>query len=423
MASVWNIFKQVLGSAGNATKEAVTSYLLFLRTLATWSLVAVVGLLALLAAGLALQASWLVGLCMVALTLVVTGLLMAAFPLITLAGCTYGQFKATKRTARIIGAFAFWALLAAMYFSLVPAWNHPAAMLLVLLIFVVLAVAFARFGIGINPRLAVAAVLVVLLLVTMSFIFPASFAAAAGYLGGMDRQLAERMTRSLHPAPTGPQRIEYDLSSIATITFFDPLTSEARVWYYAGQDGGIELFDRPGYHPQYKAQLEAITPAIVAQIRGRLDADAQKNAVEEKRRKEEAQRANPTPPQRIGYDYASIERITFFDPLTAEPRVWYYKAKDGTIDLFDRPGYHPQYGAELKPIVPEIVGEIRKQSRAAPGDVSRRGSPPVRKPPVIAPEDANGRVEGRREQQPLRRRDTTIEPEQTGGEVVRPKNK
>jgi hypothetical protein len=283
-------------------------------------------------------------------------------------------------------------------------------------------VAFVRFGFTLNPKLFFRGMIGLLLLITVLCYMPASRSAAGTFVAWLDARVARLLTGPSHPASKSPRRIAYDLSSIETIVFFDPLTSEARVWYYAAHDGGIELFDGPGYHPQYKVQLQAITPDIVAQIGGRLDADAQEKALEERRR-QEAQRASPTPARRIDYDYVAIDKMVFFDPLTAEPRVWYYKAQDGTIDLFDRPGYHPQYGGELRPISPEIVAEIGKQSRAALQDVGRRGASGVRKPPVIAPEDANGRVEGRHEQEPLRWRDTAIEPEQTSGQVVRPKNR
>lgn len=48
-----------------------------------------------------------------------------------------------------------------------------------------------------------------------------------------------------------------------------------------------------------------------------------------------------------------------------EPRVWYYKAVDGRIDLFDAEGTHPGIGEILRPITPEIAQESRERAIAA----------------------------------------------------------
>ena len=46
---------------------------------------------------------------------------------------------------------------------------------------------------------------------------------------------------------------------------------------------------------------------------------------------------------------------TFFDLRTGEPIVWYYKDKNGVIELFNLMGFHPQSGDELSPVTKEIV--------------------------------------------------------------------
>lgn len=52
--------------------------------------------------------------------------------------------------------------------------------------------------------------------------------------------------------------------------------------------------------------------------------------------------------------------LVFFDPLTREPRVWYYESADGQYELFDAPGGHPRYGEDLRPITAEIVRELEQ---------------------------------------------------------------
>ncbi len=64
------------------------------------------------------------------------------------------------------------------------------------------------------------------------------------------------------------------------------------------------------------------------------------------------------------------QRITsgdppFFDPRSGKPSVWYSKDKDGTIEIFDLMGFHPETGDTLQSVTPEIV-ELWKAQKAAP---------------------------------------------------------
>jgi hypothetical protein len=63
-------------------------------------------------------------------------------------------------------------------------------------------------------------------------------------------------------------------------------------------------------------------------------------------------------PQRIASD-----NPTFFDPRSGEPSVWYSKDKQGTIEIFDLMGFHPETGEELQPVTREIV-ELWKAQNA-----------------------------------------------------------
>lgn len=53
--------------------------------------------------------------------------------------------------------------------------------------------------------------------------------------------------------------------------------------------------------------------------------------------------------------------LAFFDPVTGESAIWYHKRPDGAYDLFDAPGFHPNYGREapLQAVTPLIAGDIR----------------------------------------------------------------
>lgn len=61
--------------------------------------------------------------------------------------------------------------------------------------------------------------------------------------------------------------------------------------------------------------------------------------------------------------------LSFFDPRTQKPLIWYFRDKGGEYEFFDAPGFHPQYGVKLELITPEIVAEVsaffREKQRVA----------------------------------------------------------
>ncbi|MBI2448515.1 hypothetical protein HYV44_03110 [Candidatus Microgenomates bacterium] len=60
----------------------------------------------------------------------------------------------------------------------------------------------------------------------------------------------------------------------------------------------------------------------------------------------------------------AVERIvptkdTRFYTTDGQPLIWFYQRPDGRIELFGRPGYHPQFGnVQLQPATSEIVLKI-----------------------------------------------------------------
>jgi len=119
---------------------------------------------------------------------------------------------------------------------------------------------------------------------------------------------------------------------------FDFATGKATK-FYANTPEGIRYFDAPGFDPKYGIKLAPVDPTMS---------------------KSEALRNNPP---------KMIEGIpNFFDYVTGEPRVWYYETSDGSVEIFDQAGYHPKYGTELKPIVPEVIVKYLKQISANPSE-------------------------------------------------------
>jgi hypothetical protein len=57
---------------------------------------------------------------------------------------------------------------------------------------------------------------------------------------------------------------------------------------------------------------------------------------------------------------------------SGEPIVWYFQGKDGSIQLFDLTGFHPETGEELLPITKEIVESWKAQSTECGRGANRR---------------------------------------------------
>lgn len=54
---------------------------------------------------------------------------------------------------------------------------------------------------------------------------------------------------------------------------------------------------------------------------------------------------------------------TFFDPRSSEPNIWYFRDRDGAIDIFDLMGTHPETGEELQPLTRDIVDLWKDQNK------------------------------------------------------------
>ena len=171
-------------------------------------------------------------------------------------------------------------------------------------------------------------------------------------------------------------------NDLTKIMFFDPLTGEPAVWYWKSPTGSYELFDNEGYHPVTGDRLLPITKDVVADlarsnappepkcyvithegvrygdkpgidpVTGKQCREIKPEILERLREYEKGKR--PTP---ITED---VNKITFFDPRTGEPIVWYSRALEDTFELFDLMGFHPKTGEELTPVTKEVVEQILK---------------------------------------------------------------
>jgi tetratricopeptide (TPR) repeat protein len=109
--------------------------------------------------------------------------------------------------------------------------------------------------------------------------------------------------------------------------------------YCADTREGIWTSDSPGKDPVYGVELKPCSLAQVETLRvknGRL-----------------------RPPREILIKDA--EKYAWFDPVTAQPQVWYSSVSSYGYRFFDNRGIDPHNSQELKPVTPEIVERIKRQ--------------------------------------------------------------
>lgn len=125
--------------------------------------------------------------------------------------------------------------------------------------------------------------------------------------------------------------------------FFEPRTGGPVVWYAAGANGQVELFDLMGFHPETGEELLPVSREIVQRWKGQ----------QEERARQESRSA----PQHI-----DPEKYGPFDPVTGAARVWYWRNERGAFEFYDRPGFHQSSGERLEIITREIIDTWRKQA-------------------------------------------------------------
>jgi hypothetical protein len=129
-------------------------------------------------------------------------------------------------------------------------------------------------------------------------------------------------------------------------TFFNPRSGEPSVWYFKDKDGAIQIFDLMGFHPETGEELQPVTRDIVDVWKAQ-----QKRVAADKLIR---------PPRQI-----DPENFPFFDALTGEPRVWYWRGANGEYEFYDHPGYHPRTGEQLAVITKEAIAAWRSALQQA----------------------------------------------------------
>ena len=117
-------------------------------------------------------------------------------------------------------------------------------------------------------------------------------------------------------------------------TFFDPRSGEPIVWYYRSKEDKIQIFNLMGFHPDTGEELIPITKEVV----------------------EDWKIQSTKQPPRVP-NLVDPEKYVFFDPLTGNPRAWYWQSTGGSYEFYDGPGFQPQTGDPLKIATRDVVTE------------------------------------------------------------------
>jgi tetratricopeptide (TPR) repeat protein len=123
--------------------------------------------------------------------------------------------------------------------------------------------------------------------------------------------------------------------------FFAPASGEPIVWYERTKAGRIELFDLMGFQPQTGDELKPVSRQIVEEWR------------------EQQSKTVRRVPNRI-----DPERFGFFDPVTGDPKIWYWVADSGEYEFYDGPGFHPKAGDQLKSFTRSDIAAWRQAMQA-----------------------------------------------------------
>ena len=158
-----------------------------------------------------------------------------------------------------------------------------------------------------------------------------------GYYCGLRYVLFERAKKLIGYASLCIVWLAICAAMFATQGSFSRTTGEALRHYFRDEQGLIVLREHAGTDADTGKSLQPVTPEIMtiyqAQQRGILQ----------------------------------VTDATLFDPVTGEPLKRYYQAADGLIALFPREmQFHPEYGAKLELITPEIAAQFALQQIPTP---------------------------------------------------------
>jgi hypothetical protein len=169
----------------------------------------------------------------------------------------------------------------------------------------------------------------------------------------VDRWNAQQAQRSRKP----PTRVDPN-----THPFFDPKTGRPNIWHSPGENGALEFFDGPGFHPRTGRALTEITHDFADKRSRDLLERAEKERAEraekeraERAEKERAERAEKERAERKAREYA-VE----CDVLAANPNDQHRHRRDRDGVTYD----------QLKTQIPEAIRACELAVQLNPADLT-----------------------------------------------------
>ena len=170
-------------------------------------------------------------------------LMVLAFPIIVAAQFItdkFPKFAATiQRSVQKIAAVAFWALMIAVCFYVLPVRENPKMLPLIILAAAALALGayagWVSLPRGIVKTIATVVLVAIFMTATFAFIFP-----------NRTRQFVGLMHR-IDEADSKPKQV--NVESPDQIQFVNTATGAPQIWYYRSPAGECELYDREGFLP------------------------------------------------------------------------------------------------------------------------------------------------------------------------------
>lgn len=75
-----------------------------------------------------------------------------------------------------------------------------------------------------------------------------------------------------------PKRIT--VTSLEAAEFFDSISGNPKIWYYQDNQGSLEFFDGPGFHPTYNVELKPVTRGVILSLKEKMRENQEKIATE-----------------------------------------------------------------------------------------------------------------------------------------------
>src|SRR3990172_3760481 len=145
--------------------------------------------------------------------------------------------------------------------------------------------------------------------------------------------------------------------------------------YYALTPDGVKFHDGPGIEPIYGIRLKPVTPEIISKLKLLENTDIR-----------------PIDPS----------TTKFFNPITGEPQVWYYRDEDGNTEFYNKPAHHPATGEPLRIVTKKIISEWKKKEKIKKQEEQERKKAEIREKEKKEEELKNRQEELKTQQEELK---------------------